>query len=221
MRSYPADLKGAGEAEAVAELVHYSRVRLVEMGHTHYNELANDGRTVYAATRSTDQIEEGPVGYAITAIHAGVVSWRFKELAQPWPFVLVTAPADQRLAHDREHPGHVIGESVEVRALVLGCDPVGVCECRVNDGPWRTMARAKGDRRFRVRMAWPPGAQRLTVRAFDARGGTGEDVVEPLTDAARLVKSRGFGSDADAVGAWPERGLLGTQLGPNRNGRHW
>jgi hypothetical protein len=29
------------------------------------------------------------------------------------------------------------------------------------------------------------------------------------------------GSDADAVGAWPERHVLGTQLGPNRNGRHW
>jgi hypothetical protein len=29
------------------------------MGHTHDNELANDGHIIYAATRSTGQIEEG------------------------------------------------------------------------------------------------------------------------------------------------------------------
>jgi len=29
------------------------------------------------------------------------------------------------------------------------------------------------------------------------------------------------GSDADALSAWPERHLLGTRLGPNRNGRQW
>ena len=45
-------------------------VALVDMGHTHYNELANDGRTIFAATRSTGQIEEGPVGYSIATIDA-------------------------------------------------------------------------------------------------------------------------------------------------------
>lgn len=55
-------MKGEGEVKTVANLVHRSRVRLVEMDHTHYNELSNDGRIVYAATRSTGQIEEGPVG---------------------------------------------------------------------------------------------------------------------------------------------------------------
>jgi 3',5'-cyclic AMP phosphodiesterase CpdA len=29
------------------------------------------------------------------------------------------------------------------------------------------------------------------------------------------------GSDADAIDAWPERHLLGTRLGPNRNGKQW
>jgi hypothetical protein len=29
------------------------------------------------------------------------------------------------------------------------------------------------------------------------------------------------GSDADRIGPWPERHLFDTQLGPNRNGRHW
>lgn len=218
MHSYPSDLEGEGEAETVAALVHRSRVRLVEMGHTHYNELANDGRTVYAATRSTGQIEEGPVGYAVAAIDRGVVSWRFKELSEPWPFVLITSPSDRRLAHDGEH---VVDDTAEVRALVIGNERVAACDYRIDDGPWRPMAHMDGDRRFRAKVVWPTGGHRLAVRATDATGRQGLDEIEPATDRASIPTSRGIGSDADAVGAWPERGLLGTQLGPNRNGRHW
>ncbi len=27
------------------------------------------------------------------------------------------------------------------------------------------------------------------------------------------------GSDADSIGAWPQNGIFGTQLGPNRNAK--
>jgi len=218
MHSYPADLKGEGEAARVADLIHRGPVRLVEMGHTHYNEVANDGRTVYAACRSTGQIEEGPVGYAIAALDGGVVSWRFKELRQSWPFVLITAPADRRLAHS---PEHGVDAGVEVRALVLGSERVAVCEYSIDGGPWRPMRRQEGDRRYRARIDWPAGARRLAVRAVDATGALDEDVVEPIRDGRGPATSQGIGSDADALGAWPEKGLLGTQLGPNRNGRQW
>ncbi|AWN34751.1 metallophosphoesterase family protein [Methylobacterium radiodurans] len=218
MHSYPADLKAVGEAAHVADLIHRGPVCLVEMGHTHYNELANDGRTIYAACRSTGQIEEGPVGYAIAAINRGVVAWRFKELARPWPFVLITAPADKRLARSEEH--RIAGET-EVGALVLGHARVAACEYRIDDGPWRPMHRSGDDRRYHARIDWPIGARRLAVRARDDDGGIDEDVVEPADGDAVLATSRGIGSDADAIGAWPERGVLGTQLGPNRNGRHW
>ncbi|WP_245442928.1 metallophosphoesterase family protein [Methylobacterium terrae] len=215
MHGYPADLRGEGEAARVADLVHRGPVRLVEMGHTHYNELANDGRTVYAATRSTGQIEEGPVGYAVAALDGGVVSWRFKELARPWPFVLVTAPADRRLAHDA---GHVVGERFTLRALVLG--PADAVAFRIDDGPWQPMARPEGARCHEARVTWPAGARTIAVRA-KAAGAEDTDVIEPATDPDGLPGSRGIGSDADALGAWPGRGLLGTQLGPNRNGRQW
>ncbi len=32
-------------------------------------------------------------------------------------------------------------------------------------------------------------------------------------------REAGDGSDAASVGAWPENGIFGTQLGPNRNGK--
>jgi len=194
-------------------------VRLVEMGHTHYNELANDGRTVYAATRSTGQIEEGPVGYAVAALDGGVVSWRFKELSRPWPFVMITAPADRRLAQGTGHDaGHAIGARFALRALVLG--PAETVEFRIDDGPWQRMTRPEGGRCHEAELSWPTGARQIAVRAT-AEGAEDTDVIEPATDPHGRPTSRGIGSDADALGAWPGRGLLGTQLGPNRNGRQW
>ena len=239
MHSYPADLKAEGEGARVADLVHRGPVRLVEMGHTHYNELANDGRTVYAACRSTGQIEEGPVGYAIAALDRGGVAWRFKELARPWPFVLITAPTDRRLGfHDLCRPPchgadgrrgegaskDGLEDGTEIRAIVLGSAAITRCEYSLDGGPWQPMQAGDGDRRHRARLDGPPsasGARRIAVRALDAEGGTDEDAVEPAGPHAPPPASKGIGSDADAVGAWPEKGLIGTQLGPNRNGRQW
>ncbi len=218
MHSYPADLKAEGEAARIAEMVHRGPVRLVEMGHTHYNELANDGRTVYAACRSTGQIEEGPVGYAVAALDRGTVAWRFKEVGRSWPFVLITTPSDRRLAHADDRP--VAGDT-EIRAVVLGSTEIVECVCCIDEGSWHPMLRGADERCYRARIAWPPGARRIAVRARDMAGGLDEDVVEPASTGAEPLISRGIGSDADAVGPWPEKGLLGTQLGPNRNGRQW
>ena len=60
LHAYPSE--HGSDANALRDLFYESGVVLVEMGHTHYNELANDGRTIYAATRSTGQVEEGPPG---------------------------------------------------------------------------------------------------------------------------------------------------------------
>ena len=51
MHGYPGDL--AADGEAIAKVFADARVAFVDTGHTHYNELLNDGRVVYGATRST------------------------------------------------------------------------------------------------------------------------------------------------------------------------
>ncbi len=63
MHTYPADLREG--AERLAALLARPTVRCVDMGHTHYNELANDGGAIFMATRSTGQIEEGPPGFSM------------------------------------------------------------------------------------------------------------------------------------------------------------
>ena len=187
------------------------------MGHTHYNELANDGRTIFAATRSTGQIEEGPVGYSVVTLDGGIVSWRFKPLDDAFPFVVITAPADHRLLRD---PGHALAESAEVRAVVFGRRTVVSAACRTEEGTWTPMTRAAGERVWTATLAVP--ADRLvsiTVQAVDDSGRPGQHTIEAATRTYVPPPRVRNGSDAASVGAWPENGIFGTRLGPNRNGR--
>ncbi len=214
--SYPADLRGAGEAAAMTRLLAAHDVALVDIGHTHYNEIANDGRTVFAATRSTGQIEEGPVGYSIATLDRGVVGWRFRALDEAFPFVLVTSPADHRLMRG---PGQAVAGRVTVRALVLGASEPALVVCRAAGGTWVPMARAPGARAWEAEVDVP--AERLVdveVRAVDGRGRPGSHAIRAAGPGYAPPARKGDGSDADAVGAWPENGIPGTRLGPNRNG---
>jgi hypothetical protein len=183
------------------------------MGHTHYNEITHDGRTIYAATRSTGQIEEGPVGFSFAAIDGDVVSWRFKPLDSPWPFVMITSPADRRLALD----GNTPEASRIIRACVWGESPISRAEYRIDGGTWQPMS-IEDHGMLRAPIAPPGDRFHLEVRVTDQDGGSAGDTI--------LCGSKGrcgtaTGSDAGSIGAWPERHLLATQLGPNRNGRKW
>jgi len=114
LHCYPSDLK-VGGIQLMEALRHFD-VSLIDMGHTHYNEIANDGRTLYTATRSTGQIEEGPVGYSVTNIDGDVVSWRFIELGK-LPVVVITSPSDERLLTKSSGKPH---GTLKVRAKFWG-----------------------------------------------------------------------------------------------------
>lgn len=217
--TYPDDLRVPEEKTELASLIRGHTVRLVEMGHTHYNELAHDGCTLYAAARSVGQNEEGAVGYAVAAIDGAVTSWRFKPLDQALPFVMITSPADRRLAT----AALGAGGTITVRALVLSDAPQAQwsCQARVDGGPAHPMHPA-GPRIVEAQVPWPEGAHRLSVTVADGTGSSDTETIEPV--------SCGFtpppaperpGSDAFRTEAWPEKGIRGDQLGPNRNGRDW
>ncbi|MCJ2025655.1 metallophosphoesterase family protein [Methylobacterium sp. J-067] len=225
MHAYPDDLEKK-EAAEVAGLFWSQGVRLVEMGHTHYNELAHDGRTTYAAARSVGQNEDGSVGYAVGAIDAGEVSWRFRPLDRVGPFVLITSPADRRLATHGLR-GDEAGR-ITVRAVVLSDEAPSLCRCRVDDGAWQRMERIADGPAYMASVAWTYGARRLTVEAIDPRWpGYGpdyidRDVIEPASSVfVGPMRPDRPGSDACSLGAWLEKGVRGDQLGPNRAGREW
>jgi hypothetical protein len=213
MHAYPADL--GEEATAIAVMLDESPAALVSMGHTHYNEISHDGRTVHVATRSTGQIEEGDVGFSFAAIDRGAVSWRFKTLGSSWPFVMITSPADRRLAIG---PDSDEGSIRQVRASAWSDVPIARAEFRIDDQSWYPMVGSDNGL-FGAEFTAPGESFRLSVRVIDRHSNQDADTIEVAP--YRAAESKPTGSDAGSIGAWPERHLLATQLGPNRNGRKW
>ncbi len=189
---------------------------LVEMGHTHYNEIAHDAWTVYAATRSTGQIEEGPVGFSITNIDQGCVSWKFIELSDEDPVVMITYPADWRLRPRRHNQD--AGSSL-VRVRIWCQEPIKHVYARVNDAVVLTLSPVPDSNLWMCHL--PPGEIRnIRVTVESAGRKSGSDCIV-VTEPASVEKPIAERDQDNAVGAWPDRGILGTQLGPNKNGRKW
>jgi len=219
MHAYPADLRE--NSEQVRDLFARYQVVAVDMGHTHYNELANNGRTIYATTRSTGQIEEGPVGFSLVVIDRGVVSWRFKPLETAWPFVLITSPADRRLVTNPAAADQVAQGHFDVRALAWSAQGIVGCSCRIGDGPWLAMSRVPQTRSWQCGCEAPHRDFDLSVRATDAAGNSDVETIRVAGGSYCAPRRKADGSDADTIGAWPENHVFGTQLGPNRNGKKW
>jgi predicted phosphodiesterase len=226
MHAYPGDMHEHGEH--LARLFAKAHVAVVDTGHTHYNELINDGSVIYASTRSTAQVEEadGEAGYSLVAVDGAVVSWRFKPLGSAWPFVLITSPADYRLVTDASSPQQVPTGAFTVRARIFG-NGVRAVTVSVDDGKPVVMRPVDGEANVWSALVSSPDTAdsfSIIVHAQDADGSSDEDRIDVLTlsAAAAIRRSEAApGTDAHAVKAWPAHGILGSQLGPNKYGRKW
>jgi Icc protein len=214
LHCYPSDLKVGGDE--LIEITHNFDVRLIDMGHTHYNEISNDGRTLYSATRSTGQIEEGPVGYSVTNIDGDVVSWRFVELGK-LPVVVITSPSDERLlTNSSETPEG----SLKVRAKFWGEAEVVRANAHLNGRDF-SLKQVDNSQVWEASLSAPhEGAYSLGVSVVDTRGKIATDEIR-LVIGKREGRERVERDQDNALEAWPEHGLLGTQLGPNKNGKKW
>jgi Icc protein len=214
---YPSEL--LTQAGAFTRLIREFQVELVEMGHTHYNELANDGGTIYAATRSTGQTEEGPPGFSVTVLDGDVVSWKFKERG-PWPFAMITSPADARLITRPDSPQHVIRGRVAVRAKVWGGSPADVVTCSIDGSAGKPMRFVEDHWEF----DWDSteasdGLHELSVRVRHDGSDVEDRIPMLVRQDGRYTPPERSGIDYEnAIGADAMKGILGTQLGPNENG---
>jgi hypothetical protein len=222
LHCYPSEL--GKSCSSLRNLIKRYGVLLVDMGHTHYNEIANDGRTLYTATRSTGQIEEGAVGFSVTNLDNGVVSWRFKPAGE-WPLVIVTAPADERLRTHREPPLHLADARMTVRVkawsdrkLLRGFAAIGDQRVDLEQLESSAIWQANVDTQ-----RLDDGVHSLAVSLTDEAGESGEDVIRVVVNSLGQYKTevRSISEKDNVIGAWPQRGILGTQLGPNKNGRKW
>ena len=215
MHCYPSDLRQGHER--LRELIFHYCPLLVAMGHTHYNEIARDETTVYSTTRSTGQIEEGPVGFSITNIDGGCVSWKFKELASVEPFVMITSPADWRLTPSAAGKR---SDNPPLRAKVWSAQTVRTVHAEITGQKPVPLEQIPGTTVWQGPKTLLDGCSRVRVIAGSEDGQQGVDGIE-LQDIASPELRIARRDQDNAIGAWPERGILGTQLGPNKNGRKW
>lgn len=210
--AFPGDL--AADGDELAQVIADGGAAFVDTGHTHYNELLNDGRTLYGATRSTAQIEEGPPGYTLVTVRDGVASWHFRELGDARPMVRILTPADQRLVTRPADPRQVPrpGPVTVIAAVAMGDGMPIVCS---DDSPSVAMREIGG--MWRADLDLAEGLHRVTVAS-----GDGVDTIELLVRPVGAIPKRpmayALGRECHRIGAWPERGILGTRLGPNCNG---
>jgi hypothetical protein len=198
-------------ASQLQDVIQRDHVIVVDTGHTHYNEVANDGHTIYAATRSTGQATEGPVGFSIINIDNGVVSWKFKPLGS-WPFVMITSPADKLLLIDGSQ---IVKGMAAVRAKIWDDKGIASATLQIDGGQTAPLARIGDTQMWSARVdstKIADGDHKITVNVMGEGGNTNEDTITVTINQSGGVPpaQRSFGPSGNSVGAYAEKGLLGT-----------
>lgn len=212
MHTYPGGL--GNSAQAVQDLVNQDKVLMVDVGHTHYNDVSNDGHTVYAATRSTGQDTEGPVGFSVSNLDNGVVSWKFKPLGS-WPFVMITSPADEQLITDPSQPNQVVRGTVDLRAKIWDDKGVASATYQVDGDAAQSLAQIGATQMWSAPLdstQLADGDHKVQVNVQGAGGNTSEDTVTIRVDQSGTYQppTRQPGQSGNSIGTYAEKGLLGN-----------
>ncbi len=199
------------QTSELKDVIQRDSVIMVDAGHTHYNEIANDGNTIYAATRSTGEVSEGPVGYSIVNIDNGVVSWKFKTMGS-WPFVMITSPVDKMLMIGGSQ---IIKDTAYIRVKVWDDKGVVSLTMQIDGGLAVLMDRIGETQMWSARFdatKVSDGDHRISVSVTGAGGNTDQDVVTVTVNQSGSVQQvkRSFGPEGNSVGSYTEKGLLGT-----------
>lgn len=186
-------------------------VIMLDAGHTHYNDVANDGHVVYATGRNTGQVTEGPVGFVIVNVDDGVVSWKFKPLGS-WPFVMVTSPADKLLITD---PAQAVKGTIQVRAKVWDDKGVASATMQVDNGTAVSMQRIGSTQMWQASLdtsKLTDGDHKLQVNVQGLGGNTSVDVIDAVVQnsGAFSVPQRQPGEAGNSLGVYTDKGLLGN-----------
>lgn len=114
-------------------VVQTRRVAALVCGHTHYGQVANDGRNVAVATRSIGDPEGGPPGYTLAYFHGDDLAVTYRPVEDGGPVVMVTHPRETIFATG---PPHVVQGPDRLRVQVWSASPVTGVRGRLDSGPW-------------------------------------------------------------------------------------
>jgi predicted phosphodiesterase len=150
-------------------------------GHTHYGQMANDGRNVYVATRSIGEPEGGPAGYAIVTVDDDTLAIVYRSVEDRGPAVQILSPRRLILA---TNASHIVAGPMEARVRLWSHAAITSVEGRVDGGAW-TAYTASRDGTWSGPIAGntlAKGEHTLEVRATDDAGSTGSDRLLFLSD---------------------------------------
>jgi 3',5'-cyclic-AMP phosphodiesterase len=154
-------------------VVQTRRITVLITGHTHYWQVANDGRNVTITTRSIGDPEGGPAGYTIGYVSGDDLAVRYRSVEDKGPVVLITHPRERLLATG---PAHVVAGQDQIRARIWSAEAITIVERRIDEGSWTPLQPFEGGE-------WAdllPGGQlskgehALDVRVVDVAGERGE-----------------------------------------------
>jgi Icc protein len=115
------------------EIVQTRRLEAIVCGHTHYGQVANDGRNVVIATRSIGDPEGGPAGFTLLYFRGDDFATTFRSVDDRGPVLLVTHPRERLLA---TNPRHVVRGHDRVVVRAWPAPAIATIRCRVDAQPW-------------------------------------------------------------------------------------
>jgi hypothetical protein len=117
-------------------IVQTRRVEAIVCGHTHYWQVANDGRNVTVATRSIGDPEGGRPGYTILYVHGDDLALRLRSVDESGPVVMVTHPRERLLSTS---PRHIVRGPDRVIVRAWPAAEISSVRCRIDKGAWTEM----------------------------------------------------------------------------------
>jgi 3',5'-cyclic-AMP phosphodiesterase len=117
-------------------IVHTRRVETIVCGHTHYWQVANDGRNVVIATRSIGDPEGGPPGYTLLYLRGDDLAATYRSVEDRGPVVLVTHPRERLLATG---PWHIVSGHDRVVVRIWSASRVRAVRYRIDAGTWASL----------------------------------------------------------------------------------
>ena len=131
--------------------------------------------------------------------------------------MVITSPSDERLQMDQNE---TLQGNLRVRAKFWG-EAEAVRATAHLVGHAISMKRIPNSQVWQADVSIPhDGVYSLKVSVEDARGKIATDEIR-VVRGDRTIRERMERDQDNALEAWREHGLLGTQLGPNKNGKKW
>jgi 3',5'-cyclic-AMP phosphodiesterase len=168
------DFSGPG-IDSWREVVQSRRIQAILSGHTHYWQVANDGRNAIVAVRSIGDPEGGQPGYAVAIFHGEDFAIAYRTIEERGPFILITHPREVILATGSLH---VVKGQDEVRVRIWSAQPAVTVSFNVDNGLWISM-KESAEGLWRGPLpgdSLTKGNHKLTVRAKTKEGANEREI---------------------------------------------